>query len=54
LGFLGPLGYVLITLFSSLTLAKKAKSGAIWLAIVLPAMQLSWGVGFLYGRSKRS
>jgi hypothetical protein len=54
LSFAGPLGYVLITLFSALTLAKKAKSGAKWLTIVLPTMQLSWGVGFLYGRAKRS
>jgi succinoglycan biosynthesis protein ExoA len=54
LGFMGPFGFVLITLASTLTLAKKAKSGAKWLAIVLPTMQLSWGVGFLYGRSKRS
>jgi hypothetical protein len=54
LGFVGPLGYVLITLTSTLTLAKKAKSGAKWLAIVLPTMQLSWGFGYLYGKSRRT
>ena len=51
-GFVAPLGYVLITLVSSISLAKKAGRGAKWLPIVLATMQLSWGFGFLYGRTK--
>lgn len=50
IGFAAPIGYLLITLLSSLTLVKKAESGAKWLPIVLATMQLSWGVGFLIGR----
>lgn len=49
-GFLAPFSYALLTLISSLSLAKRARSGAIWLPIVLTTMQLSWGVGFLTSR----
>jgi len=51
-GFLAPLGYVLLTLISSVTLIKRARSGTHWLPIVLATMQLSWGIGFLTSRPK--
>ena len=51
-GILLPLGYLALTLLSSLTLVKRASSGAPWLPIVLATMQLSWGVGFLTSRRK--
>lgn len=51
-GILAPLGYVLLTLISSVTLIKRARSGALWLPIVLATMQLSWGIGFLTSRPK--
>ncbi len=53
-GFLAPFSYVLLTLISSLSLAKRARSGALWLPIVLATMQMSWGVGFITSRSKSS
>lgn len=51
-GFLAPLGYVCLTLISSLSLVKRAHSGAPWLPVVLSTMQMSWGVGFLTSRKK--
>lgn len=51
-GFMAPFSYTLLTLISALSLAKRARSGALWLPIVLVTMQLSWGVGFLASRSK--
>jgi len=51
-GYVLPIGYVALTLISSLTLVKRAASGALWLPIVLATMQLSWGVGFLTSRPK--
>jgi glycosyltransferase involved in cell wall biosynthesis len=51
-GFLAPFGYFLLTIISSLSLAKPARSGALWLPLVLATMQLSWGVGFLTSRPK--
>jgi len=51
-GYVLPIGYVALTLISSLTLVKRAGSGALWLPIVLATMQLSWGVGFLTSRPK--
>ena len=51
-GYVLPIGYVALTLVSSLTLVKRAGSGALWLPIVLATMQLSWGVGFLTSRPK--
>jgi len=51
-GYVFPIGYVALTLVSSLTLVKRAGSGALWLPIVLATMQLSWGVGFLTSRPK--
>ena len=53
-GLLVPVSYVLFTVFSSLSLAKRARSGALWLPIVLTTMQLSWGIGFLTSRNKRN
>ena len=53
-GLLVPVSYVLLTVFSSLSLARRARSGALWLPIVLATMQLSWGIGFLTSRSKRN
>jgi succinoglycan biosynthesis protein ExoA len=50
IGYLAPIGYGVITLLSSLSLAKKAGPGAKWLPIVLTTMQLSWGLGFLLSR----
>jgi glycosyltransferase involved in cell wall biosynthesis len=52
-GILAPVGYVALTLISSLSLAKRAKSGALWLPIVLATMQMSWGIGFLTSRRTR-
>lgn len=49
-GFIAPVGYLAITLFSSLYMREKADSGANWLPLVLATMQLSWGLGFLLGR----
>ena len=51
-GYIFPLGYLALTLISSLTLVKRASSGALWLPIVLMTMQMSWGVGFLTSRKK--
>ena len=51
-GYIFPLGYLALTLLSSLTLIKRARSGALWLPIVLMTMQMSWGIGFLTSRKK--
>jgi len=51
-GYIFPLGYLALTLVSSLTLVKRARTGALWLPIVLMTMQLSWGIGFLTSRKK--
>jgi hypothetical protein len=51
-GYIFPLGYFALTLLSSLTLVKRARSGALWLPIVLMTMQMSWGIGFLTSRKK--
>jgi hypothetical protein len=51
-GYVLPIGYVALTLISSITLVKRARSGALWLPIVLATMQLSWGIGFLTSRPK--
>ena len=50
LGFAAPIGYALITLASSISLIKKAGPGARYLPVALATMQLSWGVGFLFGK----
>jgi glycosyltransferase involved in cell wall biosynthesis len=52
-GYIFPLGYLALTLVSSLTLVKRARSGALWLPIVLMTMQMSWGIGFLTSRKKK-
>ena len=51
-GYIFPLGYLALSLLSSLTLVKRARSGALWLPIVLMTMQMSWGIGFLTSRKK--
>ena len=51
-GYVFPLGYLALTLLSSLTLVKRARAGALWLPIVLMTMQISWGIGFLTSRKK--
>ena len=51
-GYILPIGYLALTLVSSLTLVKRARSGALWLPIVLMTMQMSWGIGFLTSRKK--
>ena len=51
-GYIFPLGYLALTLVSSLTLVKRARAGALWLPIVLMTMQMSWGIGFLTSRKK--
>jgi glycosyltransferase involved in cell wall biosynthesis len=51
-GYVFPIGYVALTLVSSLTLVKRARAGALWLPIVLMTMQMSWGIGFLTSRKK--
>jgi succinoglycan biosynthesis protein ExoA len=52
-GYIFPLGYLALTLVSSLTLVKRARSGALWVPIVLMTMQMSWGIGFLTSRKKK-
>ena len=52
-GYIFPLVYLALTLLSSLTLVKRARSGALWLPIVLMTMQMSWGIGFLTSRKKK-
>jgi glycosyltransferase involved in cell wall biosynthesis len=52
-GYLAPVGYLALTLLSSLSLVKRARSGAKWIPVVLITMQLSWGIGFLTSRKKR-
>ena len=52
-GFLPLLGYLALTLVSSLTLVKRARNGALWLPIVLMTMQMSWGIGFLASPKKK-
>jgi glycosyltransferase involved in cell wall biosynthesis len=51
-GYIFPIGYLALTLVSSLTLVKRARAGAPWLPIVLVTMQMSWGIGFLTSRKK--
>jgi succinoglycan biosynthesis protein ExoA len=51
-GYIFPIGYVALTLVSSLTLVARARAGALWLPIVLMTMQMSWGIGFLTSRKK--
>jgi glycosyltransferase involved in cell wall biosynthesis len=51
-GYSLPIGYLALTLVSSLTLVKRARAGALWLPIVLITMQMSWGIGFLTSRKK--
>ncbi|MGA0003760.1 MAG: glycosyltransferase family 2 protein [Candidatus Nanopelagicales bacterium] len=51
-GYIFPIGYLALTLVSSLTLVKRARAGALWLPIVLMTMQMSWGIGFLTSRKK--
>jgi succinoglycan biosynthesis protein ExoA len=51
-GYIFPIGYLALTLISSLTLVKRARAGALWLPIVLMTMQMSWGIGFLTSRKK--
>jgi hypothetical protein len=52
-GYIFPLGYLALTLLSSLTLVKRARGGALWLPIVLMTMQISWGLGFLTSRKRK-
>lgn len=52
-GYVFPIGYLVLTLLSSLTLIKRARGGALWLPVVLLTMQMSWGIGFLTSRNKR-
>jgi len=52
-GYVFPIGYLALTLVSSLTLVKRARSGALWVPIVLVTMQMSWGIGFLTSRRKK-
>jgi glycosyltransferase involved in cell wall biosynthesis len=47
-----PLGYLVLTLVSSLSLVRRTRAGALWLPIVLMTMQMSWGIGFLTSRKK--
>ena len=51
-GYIFPIGYLALTLVSSLTLVTRARAGALWLPIVLMTMQMSWGIGFLTSRKK--
>ena len=51
-GYVFPLGYLALTMVSSLTLVRRARAGALWLPIVLMTMQMSWGIGFLLSRKK--
>lgn len=49
-GFIPAVAYLAFTIFSTFVLARKAKSSFYLLPIVLPTMQLTWGLGFLIGR----
>lgn len=51
-GYVFPLGYLALTLLSSLSLVRRARAGALWVPIVLMTMQMSWGIGFLLSRKK--
>jgi glycosyltransferase involved in cell wall biosynthesis len=51
-GYIFPVGYLALSLLSSLTLVKRARAGALWLPVVLMTMQMSWGIGFLTSRKK--
>jgi len=51
-GYVFPIGYLVLTLMSSISLVKRARGGFMWLPMVLMTMQLSWGVGFLTSRPK--
>ena len=51
-GYVFPIGYLVLTLMSSVSLVKRARGGFMWLPVVLMTMQLSWGVGFLTSRPK--
>lgn len=51
-GYIFPIGYVALTLLSSLSLVRRARGGALWVPIVLMTMQMSWGIGFLTSRKK--
>jgi hypothetical protein len=50
LGFIPAVAYLAFTIISTFVLARKAKSSFYYLPIVLPAMQLTWGLGFLIGK----
>ncbi len=52
-GYIFPVGYLALSLLSSLTLVKRARAGALWLPVVLMTMQMSWGIGFLASRKKK-
>jgi succinoglycan biosynthesis protein ExoA len=52
-GYTFPIGYVALTLVSSLSLVKRARGSVLWLPLVLLTMQMSWGIGFLTSRKKR-
>ena len=45
-----PAVYLVFTLFSTVVLFNKSHSASLYLPIVLPTMQLSWGCGFLFGK----
>jgi glycosyltransferase involved in cell wall biosynthesis len=49
-GFIPAIAYFAFTILSTISLAKKAKEGTYLLPIVLPTMQLTWGLGFLVGK----
>ena len=48
-GFLAPATYILMTITSSFLLRKKAGTGSLWLPVALATMQISWGLGFIFG-----
>jgi succinoglycan biosynthesis protein ExoA len=50
LGFIPAIAYFAFTILSTISLTKKAKEGTYLLPIVLPTMQLTWGMGFLIGK----
>ena len=50
LGFIPAIAYLAFTVLSTIVLARKVKSSSYFLPIVLPTMQLTWGLGFLIGK----
>ena len=49
LGLVAPVAYVVFTIASAIILGRRAGKSALYLPLVLMAMQMSWGFGFILG-----